>query len=269
MRFFTAQGKEADAVSAAKQVLTANPDNLDAARIVARSGLATGNLASAINAYSLILKKDPADVEALNVIGRYAYSANDTQKFAAVLKRLSSEPAAATIHAPDLLLASGRIDNAVEGYYSVEEKVQNNPSLALKIGKCAVLRHSTPMAELEIKKLEATDPNYGLHILKAYIAASSGQKADADNELKAALPASKPGDDYWTTVAEVAVISGDSASVLDALKKAVDRKEPTASYILSNPLFAFLQSEQDFQGLRERLVAQQNEVRTALAGVAL
>ena len=34
-------------------------------------------------------------------------------------------------------------------------------------------------------------------------------------------------------------------------------------------LFAYLQSEADFQGLRQQLVAQQNEVRTALAGVTL
>jgi tetratricopeptide (TPR) repeat protein len=256
-------------VNAARQVVASDPTNLEAARMVARSGLKTGDLATALNTYAAILKRNPADIEALNVIGRYAYSANDKDKFAAALQRLSVDPAGAIIHEPDLLLASGKIDSAAQGYYTVEEKVQNNPSLALKIGKCAVLRHSTPMAELELKKLQDNDPNYGLHILKAYIAASAGQKADADTELKAALPASKPGDDYWTTVAEVAVISGDSPSVLDALKKAVERKEPTASYILSNPLFAYLQGEADFQGLRQQLVAQQNEVRTALAGVTL
>jgi hypothetical protein len=125
------------------------------------------------------------------------------------------------------------------------------------------------MAQLELQKLQNNDPNYSLHILKAYIAASQGQKAEADAEMKAALPASTPGDDYWTTVAEVAVISGDSPAVLEALKKAVARKELTASYILPNPLFAYLQSEPDFQGLRQQLVEQQNEVRTTLAGVTL
>ncbi|HEY8182271.1 MAG TPA: protein kinase [Thermoanaerobaculia bacterium] len=269
MHYFSAQGKEAEANAAAKQVVAGDPTNLEAARMVARYGLKTGDLATAINTYAAILKRNTADIEALNVIGRYAYSVNDKDKFAAALQRLSVDPAGAIIHEPDLLLASGKIDNAVEAYYTVEEKVQNNPSLALKIGKCAVLRHSTPMAELELKKLQDNDPNYGLHILKAYIAASAGQKADADAELNAALPASKPGDDYWTTVAEVAVISGDSPRVLEALKKAVERKEPTAQYILSNPLFAYLQSEADFQGLRQQLVAQQNEVRTALAGVTL
>ena len=166
-------------------------------------------------------------------------------------------------------MANGKIDDAVQNYYTVEEKVQNNPALALKIGKLAVLRHSTSIAELELKKLQESDPNYGLHILKAYLAAQSGAKADADNELKAALAGSKPGDDYFTNVAEVAVISGDSKGVLDALQKAAARKEPTSSYILSNPLFAFLQSDPDYQKLREQIVAQQNEVRTALASVPL
>ena len=269
MHYFAAQGKEAEANAAAKVVATADPTNLEAERMVARYALKTGDLTTALNTFAAILKRNPADMEALNVIGRYAYSANDSAKFAAALQRLSAEPDGAIIHEPDLLLASGKIDTAVQAYYTVEEKVKNNPALALKIGKCAVLRHSTEMAQEELKKLQDTDPNYGLHILKAYIAASSGQKADATAELTAALPASKPGDDYWTTVAEVAVISGDSPAVLDALKKAVERKEPTASYILSNPLFAYLQSEADFQGLRQQLVAQQNEVRTALAGVTL
>ncbi|HYS55049.1 MAG TPA: protein kinase [Thermoanaerobaculia bacterium] len=269
MHFYGAQGKEPEAAGAAKQVFASDPKNLEAARTVAHFGLKIGDLATALSTYAVILKENPADIEALNVIGRYAFSANDSAKFEAALQRLSAQPSAAIIHQPDLLLATGKIDSAAQAYYTVEEKVQNNPSLALKIGKCAVLRHSNEMADLELKKLQDTDPNYGLHILKAYIAASAGAKADADAELNAALPASKPGDDYWTTVAEVAVISGDSPRVLDALKKAVDRKEPTASYILSNPLFAYLQSEADFQGLRERLVAQQNEVRSALAGVTL
>jgi len=269
MRFFTAQGKEADAVAAAKRVLAGDPANLEAARMVARSGLKNGDLPSALNGYAAILRKDPSDLEALNVVGKYAWSSGDNAKFNAVLQRLSSAPSAASIHEPDLLLSAGKIDTAVRSYYKVEEKVQNNPALALKIGKIAVLRHSTPIAELELKKLQESDPTYGLHILKAYLAAQSGAKADADNELKAALAGSKPGDDYFTNVAEVAVISGDTKAVLDALQKAAARKEPTASYVLSNPLFGFLQTDPDYQKLREQIVAQQNEIRTALASVPL
>ena len=269
MRFFTARGKDADAVNAAKQVLAADPANMDAAQIVARTGLKTGDLPGAIGGYAAILRHDPSNVEALNVLGKYAWSASDTPKFNAALGKLSAAPSQASIQSPDLLLSAGRFDDAVTNYYTVEEKVKNNPALALKIGKLAVLRHSTDIAQLEMNKLHESDPNYGLHILKAYIAAQSGSKPEADAELQAALAGSKPGDDYFTNVAEVAVITGDTKGVLDALQKAVARKEPTSSYILSNPLFAFLQSDADYQTLRGQIVAQQNEVRTALASVPL
>ncbi len=269
VRFFTAQGKENDAMAAARQVLAAAPENVEAARTVARISLKSGDLASAFANFDVILRKDPADIEALNVFGRYAYSANDTAKFNAVLRRLSAVPSVASIHEPDLILATGKFDTAVEKYYAVEERVQNNPALALKIGRIAVLRHSASIAELELKKLQEIDPHYGLHILKAYLAAQGGSRADADNELKAALAASRPGDDYWTNVAEIAVISGNSAGVLPALQHAADRKEPTASYVLSNPLFNFLLTDPEYQKLREKFLAQQNEVRTALAGVSL
>ena len=269
MRFFTAQAKDVDAVDAAKQVLAADASNLEAAEIVARTGLKTGDLSAAISGFGAILRKDPKNLEALNILGRYALSASDTAKFNAVLQKLAANPDEAWIQAPDLLLASGRLDDAVQNYYTVEEKTPNNPALALKIGKLAVLRHSAQMADIELAKLQKSDPNYGLHILKAYIAAGTGAKADADAELQAALAGSKPGDDYYTNVAEVAVISGDSKAVLEALQKAVARKEPTASYVLSNPLFSFLQSDPDYQKLREEMVAQQTEVRTALASVPL
>ena len=269
MRFFSAQGKDADALVAAKQVLTIDASNLDAAQIVAHVGLKTADISSAIAGYGAILKKDPSNIEALNVVGRYAWSAGDTAKFNAAAQKLSAAPDQALIHAPDLLLASGRLDDAAQNYYSLEEKNPNNPAIALKIGKLAVLRHSAQMADVELAKLQKSDPNYGAHILKAYISASAGAKADADAELAAALAASKPGDDYYTNVAEVAVISNDPKAAMDALQKAVGRKEPTASYILANPLFRFLQSEADYPRLHDGLVAQQNEARTALANVPL
>jgi len=269
MRFFAARAKEADALSAARAVLAADPANVEAARIVARASLSSGDLPTMFSSYAVILRKDPNDLEALNTLGRYAYAANDTEKFNAVLRRLASVPLTAAIQEPDLLMAAGKIDSAVQSYYTVEEKVQNNPALALKIGRIAVLRHSMPIAEIEMKKLQESDPNYGLHILKAYVAAQSGAKADADNELKAALAASKPGDDYWTSVAEVAVINGDTPGVIDALKRAAARKEPTGAYVLASPLFQFLGNDPDFQKLREEIAAQQNEIRAGLASIQL
>lgn len=269
MRFYSAQNKSAEAVDAAKHVLAAEPDNVDAARMVARAGLATGDLASAFGAYAVLIRKNPNDTEALNAVGKYAVAINDAAKLNVVLKRLAATPAKAEVHEPDLLLASGRIDAAVQKYYEVEERVPNNPFLSLKIGRIAVLRHSAPIAEMELKRLEETDPLYGLHILKSYLAAQAGNKVAAGDELKMAQAASTPGDDYWTSKAEVAALTGNVDALLTALESAAQRKEPTATYILNDPLFSFLSSDYRFQKVREALLAQQNEIRAALAAVSL
>ncbi len=267
-RFFDARGNGADALAAAKQVMALDPSNVDAARHVARASLAAGDLSAAFNGFGVVLRHDHSDAEALNIIGRYALASGDNALFKAALTRLGGSDAAA-LHAPDVLVASGRIDNAVDMYYDLELHQQHNPALALKIGRIAVLRHSTEIAVLELKKVEQTDPNYGAHILKAYIAAQSSNKALADAEMKAAAAASKPGDDYWTTAGEIAAMAGDTRGVDDALEHAAARKEPTASYVLANPLFGFMQSDARFAKLRETLKGQQNEIRSALAGVTI
>ena len=269
MSFFTAQNKTADAVDAAKHVLAAEAENVDAARMVARSALASGDLNTAFQGYAVLLRNNPKDTEALNAVGKYAVAVNDGTKLNAVLGRLAATPTAAEVHEPDLLMAGGRIDAAIQKYYEVEEKVPNNPALSLKIGRIAVLRHSSPIAELELKKLQESDPLYGVHILKSYLAAQSGKKSEADDELKSALTASTPGDDYWTSAAEVAAIGGNVDGALVALERAAQRKEPTVAYVLNNPLFAFLGNDSRFQKVREALLAQQTEIRTALAAVSL
>lgn len=267
-RFFDARGNGADALAAAKQVLALDPSNVDAARQVARASLAAGDLAAAFNGFGVVLRHDHSDAESLNIIGRYALASGDNALFKAALTRLGGSDAAA-LHAPDVLVASGRIDNAVDMYYDLETHQPHNVALALKIGRIAVLRHSTEVAVVELKKVEQSDPNYAAHILKAFIAAQSSNKALADAEMKAAAAASKPGDDYWTTVGEIAAMAGDTRGVDDALEHAAARKEPTASYVLANPLFGFMQSDARFAKLRETLKAQQNEIRSALAGVTI
>jgi hypothetical protein len=267
-RFFDAKGKDADAVAAAKQIVALDPSNMDAARRVARASLAGGDLPAAFGAYAAVLQHDRSDTEALNTLGRYALAAGDNALFSAAINRLGTSDAA-TLHAPDTLVATGHINDAPDKYYEIEQKTPRNASLALKIGRLAVLRHSAEMADIELKKLETMDPSYGAHILKAFLAAQSGNKAAVADELKAAESASKPGDDYWTSVAEIAAMSGDARVVDDALEHAAARKEPTASYILTNPLFAFLRSDARFLKIRETLTAQQNEIRSALAGVTL
>jgi hypothetical protein len=266
MRYYAKKGNDADALAAAKQVQALDPNSMEAARFMARAGMRSGDVVSAIGGYGAVLKGDRSDSEALNAIGLYAYSANDTAKFSSVLQRL---PRGAAVHAPDMLLAGGRMDAAVDKYYDVEQREPNNPALALKIGKLAVLRHSTEIADIELKKLVAAKADYGTHLLKAYLAAQKGSRAEAAAELHEAEAASKPGDDYYTSVAEIAAISGDARGVVDALEKAAQRKEPTASYVLANPLFGFLQSEPRYLKVRERLTAQQNEIRAALANLTL
>jgi tetratricopeptide (TPR) repeat protein len=266
-RFFDAKGKDSDAVAAARQVIALDPTNVDAARRVARASLAAGDLPSAFKGYAAVLQHDHSDAEALNILGRYALAAGDNAHFHAALNRLGSSDAA-EVHGPDALVASGRIDNAADKYYDLEQRTPHNPALTLKIGRIAVLRHSTEIAELELTKLEKTDP-HGTHILKAYLAAQAGDKAGADAEMKTAASTSKPGDDYWTTVAELAAMRGDTRGVTDALERAAAHKEPTASYILTNPLFGFMQSDARFLKVRESLAAQQNEIRSALAGVTM
>jgi predicted Zn-dependent protease len=267
MRFFDKQGKDADALDAAKHVAALDPTNADAARTIARAGIRSGDLGAGIAGYATVLHKIPNDLEALNTLGRFAYAVPDAAKFNAIAGRVPAPFAA--VHAPDLLLAGGRIDAAVSQFYEIERQVPNNPALALKIGRIAVLRHSTEIAEIELKKLQTSDPLYAYHLLNAYIAAAKNAKGEAASELKAAQAASIAGDDYWTCAAEVAAISGDARGTLDALERAAARKEPTASYILSNPLFRFLANEPRFAKVREQLTAEQNEIGAALAKIAM
>ncbi len=270
LRFFSAAGKRSEGLAAAKQVAALDPANLDAQRTLARLSLADGDLLPAFAAYGAILRKSSTDIEALTNVARYAASVGDGDRFGKAVARLRSLPQnIVTVHAPDLLVASGKMESAVDPYYEIEANVPDNPALSLKIGRIAVLRRSLPIAELELKKLEQSDRDYGYHLLKAYIAASQGSKPVAEEELDQAAAASVAGDDFWTSAAEVYVITGDAPRVIDALEKAVARKEPTSEYILTNPLFGYLRSEAKFQALRSALSAQQNDIRSALAQIAL
>ena len=132
-----------------------------------------------------------------------------------------------------------------------------------------MLRRSKDIANNELKKLEQMHDDYGAHLLRGYLAAEAGSRADAAAEMKTAEALSRPGDDYWTSMAEVAAINGDAEGALTALEHAADRKEPTAGYVLTNRLLAFLASGPRYLNVREKFAAEQNEIRAALANVAL
>jgi hypothetical protein len=270
MSFFEARGNDKDALEAAKQVAVLDPMNLDASRRVARDSLKSGAMGDAFAAYNSILRQKPSDVDSLNMIARYAAGVGDAQRFNGALTRLkSANPSQVTAHDPDILLAAGKIDDAISQYYDVEVKVPNNAALSLKIGRLSVLRRSNAIVEIELKKLEKLDPNYGLHLLKAYAAAAANNRAEAESELKAALAASTVGDDYNTSAAEIYAMFADNTKAIASLEAAASRKEPTPSYLLMNRLFGYLQSDPRFQMVRAKLAAEQQEMRAALAQVAL
>ncbi|HVS32776.1 MAG TPA: protein kinase [Thermoanaerobaculia bacterium] len=270
MRYYAGIGKIKEAVDAAKQVVALNPNDLGAARTLARLSLSTGDVQVAFGAYNTILGKNPTDQEALTHIARYAASVGDAARFNRALERLRSlPPGSVPVHPPDLLVAAGRMGAALDRYYEIESSIPTNAALSLKIGRISVLRRSMPIAELELKKLEQTDPIYGYHLLKAYIAAQQGSRELAENELKIAGAASTPGDDYWTSSAEIYAMVADNSRLLDALERAAARKEPTASYIMTNPLFGYLQSDPKYQEIQSALTIQQKDIRAALAQIAL
>jgi len=268
MKFYADNGKKEEALAAAKQVATLDPRNVDAARQVARTSLDAGDLQQAFVFYDMVLDRSPKDAEALNMVARYAVSANDAARFNETLARLKRiSPALIAAHEPDLLASAGRLGVAVDKYYEVASNGGGSPALALKTGRLYVLRHTLTLAEEELKKLADSDPLYGHRMLKAYIAAESGDASGARKELEGALTAAVPGDESWTCAAEVHAILNDTPAVLAALEKAAQRKEPTAAYVLANPLFRYLASEPRFQKVRADFTAQQDEVRRALAAV--
>jgi Tfp pilus assembly protein PilF len=268
MQFYTDTGKNAEAMAAAKQVATLDPANLDAARRVAKASLASGDLQQAFAFYDLVLDREPGDAESLNLVAKYAASANDEAKFNATLARLQRvPPLQVAAHEPDLIAAAGRIIVAADRYYDVQYNGKGSPALSLKIGRMYVLRHTLSIPEEELKKLQQSDPLYGYHMLRAYMAAEQRNATEAKSELQTALAAASPGDDSWTCAAEVYAILADTSGVFTSLEKAVQRKEPTAAYVLAHPLFRYLANDPRFAKIRTGLTAQQDEVRKALATI--
>ena len=270
MRYFSMHTDAMQTLAAAKQIMALDPSNLDAARLVARTTLSLGDVQSAFSAYNVILHNNAGDAEALMHVARYALSTGDTNRFNAARGRMQRvAPSAIAVHDGDQLAAIGRFQPAIDKYFTVEEKTPNNPALSLKIGRFSVLIHSLPIAEIELNKLQQSDPTYGYHLLKAYMAAHQRNAAEAEQEMTAASQASTPGDDYWTSAAEIHVLLGQNDKVLEALEKAIARKEPTASYIISDPLFAYLSGDERFQKIRQSAAAEQQDIRTALAQVVI
>jgi tRNA A-37 threonylcarbamoyl transferase component Bud32/tetratricopeptide (TPR) repeat protein len=269
VRVAQAKGDDLAASEAARRVLAIDPSRIDAVALVARSTAAAGDIRTSFGYWKIVLSKDPSNIEALNFLGRYAAAAGDEKRLEAILKRLSGSPNSSAVHEPDLLVAAGRMEEAVDKYYEIEVNEPRNVALALKIGRIAVLRHSLPIADLEMKKLQQFDPDNGAHLLAAYMAAQKGDPTTAAAELAAAKKMSKGGDDFYTSSAEIAAMTADNAGVISSLTTALGRREPTPTYVVSNPLFRYLASDPVFADLRAKFEAEKGEIAAALAQLDL
>jgi serine/threonine protein kinase/tetratricopeptide (TPR) repeat protein len=271
MRVYSERGDIRRAADSARQVLSRNAGNVNALEMMARISSAVGDAVSSIGYWNLTLENDPKNIAAINALGHFALAGNDPSVFERALARLRDAGAAnlGELHEPDLLVASGRIDAAVDKYYDIELKQPDNPALALKIGRLSVLRHSASIADIELKKLQKLDPNYSAHLLEAYIAAQSGQSGGAAIELQMAAKSSPIGGDLYTSAAEIAAMTADTKGVVASLEKALKNSEPTATYVLSDPLFGYLRSDPGFRRVRDSFVAQQEAIKSALLRVKL
>jgi len=64
-------------------------------------------------------------------------------------------------------------------------------------------------------------------------------------------------------------MTADAKGVVASLEKALKNSEPTATYVLSDPLFGYLRSDPGFRRVRDSFVAQQEAIKSALLRVKL
>ena len=266
---FERSGDRSSAIDAASKVVSLDPDHVAVRRRLARWLFQMGNAVGAASHFAEILARDGNDADAITAAGFYALAVRDEETFKKALARLESIPGADLLHAPDLMLASAQIDQAASPYFDLEANEPNNAALALKIGRIAVLRHMNSIADIELAKLERLDPSYGLPMLRAYVYAQQGRRAEAETELTKAQRVAPWHAQPYTNAAEVYAILGVPGKVIESLETAVARGEPTGNYVRSNPLFRYLKGEARFRKLSERIDGEQAEIRRALALLTL
>ncbi len=258
-----AAGNDEEALAAIRKAVALSPDDLTLARRVGRWELEGGNPADALDSFAAILKLQPGDIESMRAIGFHAVSVADEPKFNAALQSLSVVPDdQRELHDGDLLAANGRINQAVDRYYEIEKQTPNDPALAFKIGRIAVLRRSMEIANLEMEKLSRLRAPFHAPMLRAYIAAEKGDREEAEAALLEAERNATWSSAYNTYAAEVYTVLDQTGKVLPALRRAVGRGEPTLQMIETNPLFRFLQGDAGYQSLTREV----DEKKAAIVG---
>jgi predicted Zn-dependent protease len=259
-----------EAVAVAEKIAALDPKNIEIRKRLAQWQLERGKPASAIAYMADLLRAQPDDPEILTALGNYSLSVGDEAKFNAIVAKLGSLGVKdSSLHSADVLVASGKIDAAVKKYYEIETADPQNARLALKIGRLAVIRRSESVIAFELDKLQKLGDPYALAMLEAYIAAGNGKAAEADAKFAAAVAVAKKSDAINTASAEINVLLNRQKKVNEALDKAVSQSEPTLNYIVTNPLFRYLENETAFVKLRARINQQKTEIAAALQNVQI
>lgn len=269
IEIFDRGGDRKAAIEASRRAVALDPDDVILRRRLARWLYRAGDHGAAAAEFSRVLAHDRSDKEALTAAGIYALAIGDEAGFNKALAGMNGTSSSGLLHAPDLLLASARIDQAASPYFDLEREQPDNAALALKIGRIAVLRHMNSIADIELQKLERLDPSYGLPMLRAYVHAQNGRREAAEAELKKAQLVAPWHAQPYTNSAEVYAILGVPTRVVESLETAVARGEPSGNYVVNNPLFRFIKADSRFIRLASRIEAQQSVIRQALASMPL
>lgn len=265
-----ALGRNDDAIEAAKRLALLDPKNTEIRHRLADWEFSRGNPGYGLIWLGEVLQAEPDNVEVLTRIGQYAVAVGNEEKFNAVLRRL--KPLAIKnprLSAGDIVLARGRLDAAAKAYYKDLDTQPDNPILALKVGRLAVLRRSDSITQAELERLQGLQAPFELTMMQAYIDASAGNVDGAELELRRAEELADPLDPFSTASAEVYLLLNRQGQVRDALQKMVERAEPSHEYILSNPIFGYLATDPTFRSVMQAISEQRTRIAAALDTIEL
>ncbi|MGK2858704.1 MAG: protein kinase domain-containing protein [Thermoanaerobaculia bacterium] len=264
----TEKGATEEAYKVAVVIAFLEPANLEIRTQLAKWEAERGRPAQALEYLGSLLSAKGDDPEVITLLGEYALAVADEAKFKTAVNRLAVARAVnPSIHEPDVTLARGRVDAAVRAYYKVQETQQDNPWLSLKIGRLAVIRRSDSIIQLEHDRQKRLAHPYTTPMMNAYVAAGQGDAATADVEIAKAEAAAVRAAEHYTLVAEVNVLLNRQRKVMEALDSAVARSEPTLTYIVSSPLFGYLQTDPRFTRLSRVIREKSGTLSSALDGI--
>lgn len=270
LEIFSASGDRKRAIEAAERLAALNAADVRVLDQLMTWKVEQGEPESAIPHAGAVLARDPSNLNALQLVARYALSVGDEKLFQRVVQKIDSVATPEDqryIHRPDIFAVAGDNDRAATAYYDIEAREQNNPVLALKIGRIAALRESWEIAEIELKKLMTSSPDFGAPLLQAYIAAKKGDGSTAAAHLDKAIAGAEWNDDVFTAAAEIHALLNQKARVIEALERASARGEANITAVLVNQPFFYIGYDARSTKLKSELEAKREALERALLNI--